>query len=62
MGLSHGWSVETFLDRSHTTTPSGRPYANLCIGCDAFHDEILGPVLERAAARRRQARERGAAG
>lgn len=56
MGISQGWSVETFLERSKTTTPTGRPYQNLCIGCDAFHDELLGPVLDRARARRRNAR------
>jgi len=56
MGLAYGWSEETFLDRSRTVTPAGRPYANLCIGCDAFHDEVLGPVIDRAAAGRRAAR------
>jgi MoaA/NifB/PqqE/SkfB family radical SAM enzyme len=56
MGIAHGWSLETFLEKSRTTTPSGRPYQNLCIGCDAFHDEMLGPVLERAKQRRRRAR------
>ncbi len=52
MGLAYGWDVERFLAASRTTTPAGRPYANLCIGCDAFHDAVLGPVIERAAARR----------
>ena len=56
MGIAQGWSVEQFLERSKTTTTSGRPYQNLCIGCDAFHDEVLGPVLDRARARRRAAR------
>ncbi len=56
MGIAHGWSVETFLARSRTTTPSGRPYQNLCIGCDAFHAEMLGPVIERARERRRASR------
>ena len=37
MGITHGWSVETFLDKSTTVLPSGRKYQNLCIGCDAFH-------------------------
>jgi hypothetical protein len=41
MGISHGWSVDYFLERAKTTLPSGRVYQNLCIGCDAFHDEVL---------------------
>ena len=53
MGIAHGWSVDTFIAKSRTTTPAGRPYQNLCIGCDAFHAEVLGPVLERARERRR---------
>lgn len=46
MGLAHGWSEERFLEASHTTTPDGRPYQNLCIGCDRFHEEVLGKVLD----------------
>jgi hypothetical protein len=56
MGIEAGWSVETFIEKSRTTTPAGRPYQNLCIGCDAFHAEMLGPVLERARQRRREKR------
>ncbi len=41
MGLSHGWSVERFLAESHTATPQGAPYANLCVGCDRFHEAKL---------------------
>lgn len=41
MGLQHGWSEEHFLDRSKTLRPDGSAYANLCIGCDAFHREVL---------------------
>lgn len=57
MGLSHGWDVEKFLDKSRTTKPDGTPYANLCIGCDRFFEEVLAPVLtalreDRMAARR----------
>jgi len=36
--------------------PDGTPYQNLCIGCDRFHEEKLGPVLEQARARRRSAK------
>jgi MoaA/NifB/PqqE/SkfB family radical SAM enzyme len=41
MGLAHGWSQAEFRARSHTTLPDGTPYANLCIGCDRFHAEVL---------------------
>ena len=41
MGINFGWSVDTFLERSKVTLPSGRVYQNLCIGCDAFHREVL---------------------
>lgn len=46
MGLSHGWDIETFMDACVTQTPAGDEYANLCIGCDKFHREVLGTVLE----------------
>jgi hypothetical protein len=41
MGIAHGWSVETFLGKSTVNLPSGRSYQNPCIGCDAFHREVL---------------------
>jgi hypothetical protein len=41
MGIAHGWSVEKFLEKSKVVLPSGRIYQNLCIGCDAFHEEVL---------------------
>lgn len=53
MGVAQGWDVETFLRKSKTTTPSGRSYQNLCIGCDKFHAEMLGPALDAARDRRR---------
>ncbi len=53
MGITQGWPVERFLAASHTKTPKGADYANLCIGCDAFHREVLGPVLEAARTRRK---------
>lgn len=56
MGLADGWSVEKFRAKSATTTPTGKPYANLCIGCDRFHEEVLAPRLAAAAERRRVAR------
>jgi sulfatase maturation enzyme AslB (radical SAM superfamily) len=45
MGLSQGWSEEHFLAESKTTKPDGTPYQNLCVGCDAFHDQLLGTGL-----------------
>jgi hypothetical protein len=45
MGLADGWSVEHFVERSRTVTPQGETRRNLCIGCDAFHEEVLGPVI-----------------
>jgi len=41
MGISDGWSVDKFLEKSKTALPGGRVYQNLCIGCDAFHREVL---------------------
>ena len=46
MGLTYGWDVERFLAESATETASGKPYRNLCIGCDRFHEKVLGPVIE----------------
>ncbi|MGF7161840.1 hypothetical protein FHS85_003481 [Rhodoligotrophos appendicifer] len=53
MGIAYDWSLERFLDRSRTKTPQGKDYANLCIGCDAFHEEVLGPILQKAKINRR---------
>jgi hypothetical protein len=61
MGVADGWPVERFLARSTAITPKGARYQNLCIGCDAFHDAVLGPVLEQARERRRAARLAGEA-
>lgn len=41
MGIAHGWSVEKFLAKSKIVRKDGTVYQNLCIGCDAFHDEVL---------------------
>ncbi|MCS6932156.1 MAG: SPASM domain-containing protein [Acetobacteraceae bacterium] len=56
MGEADGWTPEMFRARSHAVTPAGRPYANLCIGCDAFHREVLGARIAAARARRLAAR------
>jgi hypothetical protein len=45
MGVRDGWSAAEFMEKSRTVTPSGRVYQNLCIGCDRFHEEVLGPML-----------------
>lgn len=52
MGLQAGWSVADFLEKSRTTTPQGKPYANLCIGCDQFHAEVMAPRVAAARDRR----------
>ena len=58
MGIAYGWSEADFVAKSRTLTPQGKRYENLCIGCDRFHEALLGPVLEQARERRREARER----
>ncbi len=45
MGIRYGWSVDKFLAKSRTRLPSGAEYQNLCVGCDAFHDEVLAAGL-----------------
>ena len=62
MGLSHGWSEADFIAKSRTLTPAGKIYQNLCIGCDRFHEQILGPVLEEARQRRHAKRRASASG
>ncbi len=56
MGLSHGWSAEKFFAASETTMPDGTPFANLCIGCDRFHEEVMSPVIKELAEKRKAAR------
>ncbi|ESR22603.1 SPASM domain-containing protein [Lutibaculum baratangense] len=52
MGLAYGWDVGRFLEESRTTRPDGAPYRNLCIGCDRFHEKVLGPVIDEIRERR----------
>lgn len=52
MGTAFGWSRGDFAAASHTTDPTGRPYANLCIGCDVFFERVLGADLRRIRAER----------
>lgn len=56
MGISDGWDEARFVQASLTALPDGTPYRNLCIGCDRYHESMLGPVLAQARARRRAAR------
>ena len=56
MGLSHGWDVARFLEASSTTKPNGEAYRNLCIGCDRFHEAVLGPMIDEIRATRMAAR------
>ena len=41
MGITYGWDVGAFFEKSRTMLASGREYQNLCVGCDRFHDEVL---------------------
>ena len=56
MGIDHGWDEEKFIQASETSTPKGEAYANLCIGCDKFHKEVLGEVLDNVKRERRNKR------
>ncbi|MBM3833236.1 MAG: radical SAM/SPASM domain-containing protein [Verrucomicrobia bacterium] len=61
MGVRYGWSPANFVERSRTVTPAGRPYQNLCIGCDRFHEEVARPLLAELR-RERLARRASASG
>jgi hypothetical protein len=41
MGITRGWTVEQFIEKSKITLADGRVYQNLCVGCDRFHDEMM---------------------
>lgn len=56
MGEAYGWDEARFIAASHTRRPDGADYRNLCIGCDRFHEEVLGSVLAQARDARRAAR------
>ncbi len=56
MGLTHDWDEAKFVEASKTKTPTGDDYGNLCIGCDKFHVEILGSVLDEKRRERRAQR------
>ena len=48
LGMPAGqrWSMEQFMSASGTRQPDGSDYSNLCIGCDRYHREVLGQVLQ----------------
>jgi sulfatase maturation enzyme AslB (radical SAM superfamily) len=56
MGEFAGWSKEMFIEASKTESPDGRAYQNLCIGCDRFHQQMLGPILDERYRNRRAQR------
>jgi len=53
MGEADGWDEARFAEESRATTKQGRPYQNLCIGCDRFHEKVLAPRIAAARERRR---------
>ena len=46
MCLSHGLDIARFLEESRTMKPNGEAYRNLCIGCDRFHEKVMGPEID----------------
>ncbi len=42
MGLASGWSREQFREASHVLDPKGRVVGNVCLGCDAYFETVLG--------------------
>jgi hypothetical protein len=46
MGITHGWTVEKFIEASKVKLSSGKIYQNLCLGCDRFHQEVLIPSIK----------------
>ncbi|MGH9425858.1 MAG: SPASM domain-containing protein [Terriglobia bacterium] len=49
MGISHGWTVDKFIEKSTVRLPSGKVYQNFCVGCDRFHEEVLIPLIRQRA-------------
>lgn len=46
MGLALGWTRDDFRAAAHGVDPKGRPFANPCVGCDAFFAAKLGDELK----------------
>ncbi|KRP86578.1 MULTISPECIES: radical SAM/SPASM domain-containing protein [Pseudomonas] len=53
MGLTEGWTTADFFEASRTTMPDGADYQNLCIGCDRYFTQVLGPILDEIRNQRR---------
>lgn len=47
MGIANGWSRERFRAAATVTDPRGREFANVCIGCDAYFEEVLSQELRK---------------
>lgn len=56
MGLASGWSRAAFREASHVTDPTGRAFANVCLGCDAYFDRLLGKEIAQIRQKRLAAR------
>ncbi|MEO0500509.1 MAG: radical SAM/SPASM domain-containing protein [Pseudomonadota bacterium] len=52
MGLDTGWSRDDFRIAATQPDGKGRQVANVCLGCDAYFEKVLGDVLERRRAAR----------
>ncbi len=46
MGKEQGWDPQTFRARSAQKDGKGRTVENMCLGCDAYFEEILGEALD----------------
>jgi hypothetical protein len=55
MGEAFGWTEADFRAASQAVMPNGHAYANLCIGCDRFHDAVLRAEIGRVRAGRLRA-------
>jgi hypothetical protein len=47
MGLASGWDRTAFREASHVVDPKGRPFGNVCLGCDAYFETVLGSEIRR---------------
>jgi hypothetical protein len=59
MGEAAGFSRAAFREASRRSDPTGRPMANVCLGCDAYFAQHLGAEVERIRAARLAKRRRG---
>jgi hypothetical protein len=56
MGEAFGWTRADYRRAAAVTDPTGRDFANVCIGCDAFFETHLSSEIERIRASRRATR------